>query len=44
MMNLDAMRKSEKKATMDLDNKLQRERILAGLNIAAQAAPLLFGY
>jgi transposase len=31
-MNLDAMRKSEKKATMDLDNKLQRERILAGLN------------
>jgi transposase len=29
---LDAMRKSEKKAAMDLDNKLERERILAGLN------------
>jgi len=29
---LDAMRKSEKKAAMNLDNKLERERILAGLN------------
>ena len=29
---LDAMRKSEKRAAMDLDNKLERERILAGLN------------
>ena len=29
---LDAMRKSEKKAAMDLDNKLERDRILAGLN------------
>jgi transposase len=29
---LDAMRKSEKKAAMSLDNKLERDRILAGLN------------
>jgi transposase len=29
---LDAMRKAEKKAAMSLDNKLERERILSGLN------------
>ena len=29
---LDAMRKSEKKAAMSLDNKSEREQILAGLN------------